>query len=112
MHHEQNPLFLLAPAAFLYLRIEVIVPSLSTLFAYSHGQVLRDHCPLLSANLFYKLDENNVLFRGPWSLTGLSASSEEVIGSSLALKVSSVEVFWVWVHFTIERVHHDSLLWK
>ena len=81
VHHEQYPLLLFAPAALLDLGIKMIVPPLPALLPNPHRQILRDHGPLLRANLLDKLNENDVFLWTPRSLAGLSTTScEEIFG--------------------------------
>ena len=40
VHHEQNPLFLFAPTAFLNLGIQVVVPPFTALLAYALREIL------------------------------------------------------------------------
>jgi hypothetical protein len=51
VEEEKNLLFLQRPGTFLYLRIQVIVPSFSTMLADTRREVLGNNCPLLSPYL-------------------------------------------------------------
>ena len=71
VHHEQDPLFLFAPAAFLDLWIQVVVPSLSALLSNSRWKVFGNHCPFLSTNTLDELNEDHILLRCPRSFACL-----------------------------------------
>jgi len=49
VHQEEDPLLLLAPRNLLNLRIQVVVPSLSALFADPTWQMLSNYGPFLRA---------------------------------------------------------------
>lgn len=51
VHHEKDPFLLLRPYAFLYLRIQMVVPAFAALFSESSRKVVADHCPLLGTDL-------------------------------------------------------------
>ena len=67
VHQEQDPLFLLVPVDFLDAGVEVIVPALAALLAYSAIQVLRDEGPLLWPVGHHKLKNPPVFLRCPGS---------------------------------------------
>lgn len=50
-----NTILFLSPGGLLHLRVEVIVPALSTLLAYTALQVLGDDGPALGAVFVHKL---------------------------------------------------------
>jgi len=60
VHQEQDPLFFFAPAALLDFRVEMVVPTLSTLFTNTLGQVLGYHSPLLSSNSLHELYQSQI----------------------------------------------------
>ena len=68
VHQKQDPLFLLVPVDFLDAGVEVIVPALAALLAYSAIQVLRDEGPLLWPVGHHELEDTPVLLRRPGPL--------------------------------------------
>lgn len=63
--HDGN-IFFFCPSLLLDVRIEVIVPSFSTLFPYSAMQILSDKRPILGTILHHHLPNYLVFFRSPW----------------------------------------------
>ena len=88
VHHEQDPLFLFGPVHFLDFGIEVVVPSLSALLADALRQVLGDHGPLLGADLFDELDQDEVLLWCPGCLA-------LILGLWIVMLLQKVHVFLI-----------------
>ena len=82
VHQKQDPLFLLVPVDFLDAGVEVIVPALAALLAYSAIQVLRDQRPLLGAICHHQLEYSPVLLGRPGSLhiEWFALSSDSLLG--------------------------------
>lgn len=67
LEHAQNPAFFNAPACLLQERTQLVVPTLSTLFARAVADLESDLLPLARANVRDKLDQDSVLFAIPCS---------------------------------------------
>lgn len=54
MLQEESPLFFIGPILLFDFGVQVVVPSLSTLFSYPSGKVVSDWGPFLGSILLYK----------------------------------------------------------
>ena len=68
MGFDDPLVFLLRPSLLLDVRVEVVVPPLTTLFPDATGKILRNLRPVFSSELLNKLDKSLVLGFGPRSL--------------------------------------------
>ena len=65
---KENPFFFFAPANFLYLRIQMVVPALTTLFSSPVLKVLSNFGPLFGPVLLNKLKNFPVFSLSPRAL--------------------------------------------
>ena len=68
---EQDPLFLVAPTGFLDTRVQVVVPTFTTLLSLAAGQLRSDCCPAHWPMLEHHLEHFFVLLLGPRPLDRL-----------------------------------------
>jgi hypothetical protein len=62
---KKNPLLFVRPRAFLYVRVEMVVPPFSALLSLSLVHFLRDFRPLFCPELLNEFYQLQVLFFGP-----------------------------------------------
>lgn len=68
MLEEQNPLLVFRPRDLFDLRVQVIMPAFSALFADSPREAFGDQRPFLRAVFIHEVQNQAVLFFGPWAL--------------------------------------------
>lgn len=67
MQQEQDPIFIFCPTSFIDIRIQVIVPSLTTLFSMPSWDVRSNSSPIFRAKLTNKLCNQIIFLLSPWA---------------------------------------------
>lgn len=92
---EQNPFFFFTPADFLNFRVQMIVPSFTTLLSCTILKVLSNLSPLLWSILFNELEDLPVFFIGPRTLDNEFRAIFTLLASSALASSSAVKVLTI-----------------